>query len=300
MPEFLVAFLTFLAVIAMGGAILSAMAARRRRIQARLHELTGTPAEAARGRDSFTRALRRVGTAVSSGGPSKDLNEQLTRAGYHSSNAAPVYIGAKILLLFAGIFGIFALLFLMKVPILWTVLFALMGGAILSFIPNFVVAMRRRSRTRNVRNHLPDAIDLLEVCVSSGMGLDMAWNMVANEIRSVSNLLADEMALTNLEIHLGSPRVTAMRNLAERTGVDDISSLVAVLVQSERFGTSVADALRTFATSMRQDRGMRAQEEAERMAVRLLFPMVLFIFPAVIIVLVGPAGLKLAKIISGS
>jgi len=91
-----------------------------------------------------------------------------------------------------------------------------------------------------------------------------------------------------------------MRHLAERTGVEDIQSLVAVLTQSERFGTSIADALRVFSSSMREARSTRAQEEAERMAVRLLFPMILFIFPAVLIVLVGPAGMKLAKIISGT
>ena len=146
--------------------------------------------------------------------------------------------------------------------------------------------------------HLPDAIDLLEVCVSAGIGLDLAWNLVSDEIHRVCPMLADEMALTNLEIHLGSPQTVAMRNLAKRTGVQEISRLVAVLVQSERFGTSVADTLRTFAAAMREGRSARAEEAAERMAVAMLLPMILFIFPAVFVVVAGPAGIILAKMLS--
>src|SRR5205809_980064 len=112
--------------------------------------------------------------------------------------------------------------------------------AAFALLPNLAVTLRRRKRTADVRSHLPDAIDLLEICVSSGMGLDMAWNAVCDEFRGVSGILADEMALSNLEMHLGAPRADAMRNMAKRTGVEDISSLVATLVQSERFGTSVS------------------------------------------------------------
>jgi tight adherence protein C len=106
------------------------------------------------------------------------------------------------------------------------------------------------------------------------------------------------MALTNLEIHLGAARAVAMRNMAQRTGADELSSLVAVLVQSERFGTSVVEALRTYANSMRETRSMRSQEAAEKMAVKLLFPMILFIFPSVVLVMVGPAAMTLYKIFS--
>ncbi len=154
-------------------------------------------------------------------------------------------------------------------------------------------------RREEVRRHLPDAVDLLEISVSAGMGLDMAWNMVTDEIRRVSTTLADEMALTNLEIHLGAPRAEAMRHMAQRTGAEEISSLVAVLVQTDRFGTSVAKALENFTSSMREGRSFRAQEVAEKMAVKLLFPMVIFIFPAVLVVLAGPAVIGLFKILGG-
>jgi len=301
MYEIVIASLTFLAIVAIGGAILSGAAARNREIERRLSR-TGGPAPTAAPRQrgpGVLGFLHRIGTAVAGSGPSANLKEELTRAGYHNASAATIYLGAKIILLIGGLFGLTVVLLLAEVSYLWTTVSALMGAAVVSFVPNVIVFLQRQRRCREVRNHLPDAVDLLEVCVSSGMGLDTAWNLVSDEIRGVSRTLADEMALTNLEIHLGSPRVTAMRHLADRTGVEDIASLVAVLIQSERFGTSVADALRSFASSMREVRSSNAQEAAEKMAVRLLFPMVLFIFPAVLIVLVGPAGMKLAEMMSG-
>jgi tight adherence protein C len=301
MYEIVIASLTFLAIVAIGGAVLSGMAARSREIERRLSR-TGGPVQSDAPRQEHTPllgVLHRVGSAVAGSGPSSNLKEELTRAGYHNASAATIYLGAKIILLLGGLFGLTALLLVANTSYLWTAFGALMGAAIVSFVPNMFVYLQRQRRCREVRNHLPDAVDLLEVCVSSGMGLDTAWNLVSDEIRGVSRTLADEMALTNLEIHLGSPRVTAMRHLADRTGVEDIASLVAVLIQSERFGTSVADALRSFASSMREIRSSNAQESAEKMAVRLLFPMVMFIFPAVLIVLVGPAGMKLAEMMGG-
>ena len=123
--------------------------------------------------------------------------------------------------------------------------------------------------------------------------------MVAEEMFHVSQSFADEMALTNLEEHLGLPRAVAMKNFADRTGVAEIATLSAVLVQSEKFGTDIATALRTFATAMRQERSANSEEIAEKMAVRLLFPMVMFIFPAMFVVVVGPAGMTLIKMMSG-
>jgi tight adherence protein C len=171
------------------------------------------------------------------------------------------------------------------------VMFGAMAAAAL--LPNLYIMWRRRRRTAEVRRTLPDAIDLLEICVSSGMGLDQAWNAVCDEFRGVSPILADEMALANLEIHLGSPRADALRHMAQRTGVQDLASLVATLVQSERFGTSVSQALRTYADEMRTERSQRAEEQAEKLAVTLLFPMVLFIFPCMFIVILGPAAIKI-------
>ncbi|MCZ6652537.1 MAG: type II secretion system F family protein, partial [Planctomycetota bacterium] len=127
-----------------------------------------------------------------------------------------------------------------------------------------------------------------------------AWNAVSDEIRAVCDILADEMALTNLEVHLGAPRAAAMRHMADRTGAEDLTALVSTIVQSERFGTSIGDALKAAATSMREVRSQRAEESAEKMPVKLLFPLVLFLFPAVLIVIAGPAAIEWSNIIANS
>jgi tight adherence protein C len=295
MVEFLIAVLVFVAVVAIGSAILSGTAARRNPIRERLaaQPMTlGRPDKAGRGQ-KFLQLLGPIGAFVAGGGPSAKLKQQLTRAGYHDALAPQVYLGAKVLLLLLGMLGLVGLLFVLEFSVPRCILLGIPGGAILSFLPNAIVHFSYKARQSDIRNHLPDAVDLLEVCVSSGMGVETAWNLVGEEIRRVSKTLADEMALTNLEIHLGSPRILAMRHLAERTGVEDIGSMVAVMGQSERFGTSIADALRVFASSMREVRSMRAQELAEKMAVRLLIPMVCFIFPAMLLILVGPAIIRL-------
>ena len=232
-------------------------------------------------------------------GTTPRLREELACAGYHSRNASLIYIGAKVTLFLIGLGALVPLVMPLNMPLAGRLSLIACGATALFFVPNMLVSARRRKRSLEVRHNLPDALDLLEICVSSGMGLDMAWNAVTDEIRRVSTILADEMSLANLQIHLGASRAVAMRQMASRTGADELSSLVAILVQSERFGTSVAEALKTFAKSMREQRSQRAEEAAEKMAVKLLFPMVLFIFPAVLIVAVGPSGIQLARVMFG-
>jgi len=173
------------------------------------------------------------------------------------------------------------------------------SGVLLFFLPNFVVRHRLNKRREEIRRRLPDSVDMLEICVTSGMGLDQAWNAVAEEIRRVSPIIADEMELTNLEVSLGTPRAEAMRHMAERTGSEDLNSLVALIVQAERFGASIVEALKTYAKTMREIRSQRAEEAAEKTAVRLLLPMVAFIFPAVLVVMVGPAVIKMMVVFNG-
>ena len=294
---FLVPLLTFVAVVSLGWAVLTARQARRRPIQKRLFEAAAAtaPPLAPAGAPRVQGTLAAMGKWATSGEPSESLQEELARAGYHDRSAASVYLGAKLLLLIAGVVALTVMLLPLQLPLAMRVLLIVAGGAALSFVPNLVVYLRRQRRRQDVQHHLPDALDLLEICVSSGMGIDTAWNAVGDEIRRVSLTLADEMALTDLEIHLGAARAVALRHMARRTGEPELDSLVAVLVQSERFGTSVSDALRTYAESMREHRSQLAQESAEKMAVKLLLPMVLFIFPAVMIVMAGPAVLRLIQ-----
>lgn len=294
MDELVIPLLTFLSVVGLGGGLLALRAARGKPVRALLGETTGDQASPSGLPGAKPRALRMIeglGRKVSTGGASAGLRRELVRAGYHASYAAPLYLGAKAFLFFLGLIGSSVLLLPgeMSVPIKATMILG--GAAMVSFVPNVFLFQRRKKRRAEVSRHLPDALDLLEVSVTSGMGLDAAWNSVADEIHEVSAILATEMALTNLELHLGAPRAEAMRHMAERTGSEEVSSLVAVLVQSERFGTSVADALRTFAASMREMRSTRAEVAAEQMAVKILFPMVVFIFPAILLVTVGPAVL---------
>lgn len=246
--------------------------------------------------DGIVETVGRIGHVVSAGKSSRELKQKLAMAGYHGSSATTVFMGAKMLMFAVGITA-FSLVFAnVELGLIVKLFLILTSGAVMSFVPNIVVEAKRGKRCEEIRTNLPDAIDLLEICVSSGMGLDMAWNAVADEFRSVSPTFADEMELTNLEIGLGVARADAMRHMAERTGADDLTSLVALLVQSERFGAGVVDALRMFAKTMRDTRTQRAEEAAEKTTVKLLFPMVMFIFPALMMVMVGPALLMLAEV----
>ncbi len=295
--------LVFVTVLALGGAVGAAVSRRGTPSAARLASLTRSMSPKGQGvvpgkapDSSLVRAVHKLGSSVSA---SNKLREGLARAGFYQDIASTVYLGIKLSLLIVGLAAIPAVIALTELPTLVAVSAAVTVTAVLFFAPNVLVWMRQQQRTTQVRRHLPDAVDLLEVCVSSGMGIDAAWNSVSDEIRNVCPVLADEMTLTNLEIHLGAQRTTAMRNMARRAGADELMSLVALLAQAERFGTSVKDALREFAASMRDSRSQRAEETAEKMAVKLLFPLVLCIFPVMLIVLVGPAGIRLAQVISG-
>ena len=298
---YLIAVPTFLMVLSFGLAILlRRRSGKQQRLKERLAGNSGGQRQRPKQKESrgFLDVIAGIGRYMSHGHTQASLGEQLARAGYYGRKAPWVFIGVKVSLV--GLAGTLAALTL--VPLELSVpmkgLLVMTAATVVMFLPNMYVSLRRHHRCQEIRENLPDTVDLMEVCVSAGMGLDMAWNVVANEIRRVSGTLADEMALANLEIHLGAARPKAMKNLADRTGVEEIGSLAAVLLQTERFGTSVARALRTFASAMREERTFRAEESAEKMAVRLLFPMVLFIFPSVLVVAAGPAMITLARIFS--
>jgi tight adherence protein C len=140
---------------------------------------------------------------------------------------------------------------------------------------------------------LPDALDLMVVCVEAGLGLNAALQRVGREMELVEPQVSQELAITNREIRAGKPRDEALRNLGDRTGVNDLKSFVAMLVQTDRFGTSIADSLRVFADSMRTKRRQRAEELVAKAAIKLIFPLLLCIFPALLIVLLGPALIRI-------
>ena len=299
MNPLIVPILTFLTVIFIGGAIIVVIGARRRALEARLFSTGGSVGAefAPIGGVSGTKlvdTLKQVGGAVSSSKSANDeLRERLTHAGFYDPAAPTIFMGAQLLLFIISLPVAGLIVLALRLPMIIGLLVLLVVVAALAMMPNFFVGHRRKRRRSEVQTQLPDAIDLLEICVSSGMGLEMAWNAVADDFRGVSSVLADEMSLATLEMHLGAQRAQALRNMARRTGVEDISALVATLVQSERFGTSVSQALRTYADALRAERSSRAEEQAEKLAVKLLFPMVLFIFPVVFVVILGPAVIKI-------
>ena len=292
-PEILVGVIVFVLFMFVG-VILLAIREQRRKAATRRLETGGAPLPAFK-ESRFLRFVERVGNYVSHGRASTSLWEQLIRAGYMSRAAPAVYTGIKMLLFAIGITVAAFLVIPWEATASRKILLISLGGAIPFFLPNLVVRMQEKKRRDEIRQYLPDAVDLLEICVSSGIGLDMAWNMVADEIHHVSGVLGNAMDLSNFEMHLGASRTEAMRNMATRTGADQLSSLAAILVQSERFGTSVATALQEFASWMREERHLRAEEEAEKLPMKLLFPMALFIFPAIMVVALGPAMIHISR-----
>ena len=177
-----------------------------------------------------------------------------------------------------------------------TVMFLVVSAAGLGYyLPNMVLGSMAARRQRDLFEAFPDAIDLMVVCIEAGLSLDMALQRAAQEIGLRSPALADELQLVGIELRIGSTRERALRNLAARTGVDEISMFVSMILQADRFGTSVADSMRVHAEDSRTRRQYRAEEAASKVPTKLLFPLLLTIFPAIMLVLVGPAVIGLVR-----
>jgi tight adherence protein C len=222
------------------------------------------------------------------------LQAKLIQAGIHSKRAIPLFLGVQlggllvlpILVLFL-LWGDASLRILLGITI---------GFCILAYLlPSFILNRLVSSRQKKVREALPDALDLLVVCVEAGQGLDAAIKRVAEDLQKSSPIISQELLLVNLETMAGLERQQALRNLGERTGVEELISLCNVLIQSERFGTSIAQALKTQSDYMRTARRQRLEGLAAKTPVKLVFPMLLFIFPAIMVVLLGPAVIQLSE-----
>ena len=174
-----------------------------------------------------------------------------------------------------------------------TVMAGVLSALLGFYLPDIWLRQKTDKRKEKILNALPDALDLLVVCVESGMGLDSAIYRVAQEMRLNSPELSDELQLMNLELRAGKSRRDALKNLALRTNLEEINSLVTLLIQTDQFGTSMADALRIYSDSYRTQRYQRAEELAAKLPVKLIFPLVVFIFPALFVVLLGPAAISI-------
>ncbi len=233
------------------------------------------------------------------GWESSQLRIRFMNAGYRSETAPIIFFLAKTVLTFTlpAIYILYITIsgsdIKTNLLLLLIVLFAGLGY----FLPNVFLERRIAYRKREIFESFPDAMDLIIVCVESGLGLDAALARVGEEMHMISPILGDELHLINLELRAGSSRERALRNLALRTGVEDIDTLVAMLVQSDRFGTSVAQALRVHAENLRTKRRLRAEEAAAKIALKLLFPLIFFIFPSMLLVLLGPAIISINRVL---
>lgn len=178
-----------------------------------------------------------------------------------------------------------------------TLFYLLILAALGYYFPNLVLAKMISQRKRELEESMPDAVDLMTVCVEAGLGLDAAMNRAGEEIQLRSQALADELRLVGLEMRVGSTRENALRNFALRTGVDDIATFVTILLQSGHFGTNVADSLRVLSETMRERRKIRAEERAAKIPLKLLFPLIFFIFPSMFLVLLGPPLMGIFRVL---
>ena len=289
--------IVFLAVAVLSAMIAAAVLARTSPERRRLREFAtaGGPMVSA-GALSLTEApdpvFKRVATFVPKS--PKDmtrLRRRLTRAGYPSARAAAFYAASELIL---------PIVFAFAVVWYWGfgvqgIMYAVLGAAIGYATPGFWLANRTAARQKQIRNGLPDALDLLIVCVEAGSALDAAIVKASEELAIAYPALAEELRLINTETRAGKPRLEAFKNFASRTGVDDVRALVSMLIQTDRFGTSIAQALRTHANVSRTKRRQRAEERAAKLGVKLVFPLVFFLFPAMYVVVLGPAVIKIMR-----
>jgi tight adherence protein C len=228
---------------------------------------------------------------------SESLEWDLIQAGYRHPHARRVYAGCKILM--ASVLGLGALIgsALMFLPQGYIWLLALTMGLLGYFVPNFWLAYTHGRRCQEIRQALPDALDLMVICVEAGQGLNAALVSVGREIALHCRALSEELRLVNHEMRIGQTRSQALRNFSMRTGVDEVRALAAVLIQSDRIGSSVGKALRVHAQSMRTRRRQRAEEAARKTTVKLVFPLVLFIFPELLVVILAPAVIQMLRVL---
>jgi tight adherence protein C len=214
----------------------------------------------------------------------------LIQAGYRSPQHASIYNGLRVLFAALGFLSVF-LFTGFSSPLL------LVGVTAFGFfIPRFMLKKKLQERQRRIRLGLPDGLDLTVICVEAGLSLDQAMMRVGEDLRTAHPELSGEFHLFDLETRAGKPRAEALRNLSDRTGVDDIRALVGTLIQTDRFGTSVAQALRVHSDSLRTERRQRAEEQAAKTTVKMIIPLVLFVMPSLIFVTVGPAVIQLLHI----
>lgn len=240
--------------------------------------------------------VRMLGAHVEGGGLDVEgWARKLVQAGYWNADAVRIFFGTRVVLS-AGFVGLGLVGgVLLEARLLGMLVVSLWLGIVGWLLPSWHVHRRRTARRDEIREALADALDLLVACVEAGMGLNQALIRVADEVRNVSESLAEELTMLNLEIRAGTPRAEALRSLADRIDLEDVEALASTLIQTERFGTSVGRALRVQANTLRQKRRQSAEEAAAKTTIKLVFPLVLFVFPALFVAILGPAVIQVVQ-----
>ncbi|HEX3148777.1 MAG TPA: type II secretion system F family protein [Gemmataceae bacterium] len=223
------------------------------------------------------------------------LKLKLTNAGFRSDAAPMIYQGLRLLCIVLFLVPTAGIMLYLAGFSQKALMYIVILGGIGFYLPQVGLWLMVSSRKKQIFLTLPDALDLLVVCVESGLGLDAALRKVTEEMKKHAKIICEEFALANLQLQMGKSRRDVLHDLGVRTGVDDMKALAAILIQADRFGSSIAQALRVQSDSMRVRRRQIAEEKAAKTAVQLIFPLVLFIFPAIFVVLVGPAAIQIQR-----
>lgn len=223
------------------------------------------------------------------------MKTKLANAGFRSEGVVAIFYGVKFVLLVTGFLlgggGMLTLHGANRGSLIWT---AAVTG-LFFWLPDIVVGLMAKSRQQAIFLALPDALDMMVVCVEAGLGLDQAMRKVSDEMKPSYRVLSEEFALTNFQLQMGRTRNEALHELGVRSGVSDLRALAGVLIQADKFGSSIAQALRVQSESMRTRRRQLAEEKAAKTAVKLIFPLVIFIFPGIFVILVGPAAITMVR-----
>ncbi len=232
------------------------------------------------------------------------LKGKLAQAGFRNESSVSIYLGLKFAALMAGVVLGGGTVMLASGINQKSLINTVAVAGVMFYLPGLVLWFLGKKRKDGIFLGLPDALDLMVVCVEAGLGLDQAMRKVSEEMKKSSPTVAEEFGLCNFQLQMGRPRTEVLHELGSRTGVDDLRALAAILIQADKFGSSIAQALRVQSDSMRTRRRQLAEEKAAKTAVKLIFPLVIFIFPAIFVVLVGPAAITMVNemfpIMSGS
>ncbi|HMD86831.1 MAG TPA: type II secretion system F family protein [Terriglobia bacterium] len=296
MPAF-VSFVVFASVIFIVMALIHAFSGGSLMITERLgrlwrvpgHEQAGLKESRRKLIDTILSAMAKI--FLSASDRISEADPRMVQAGFRRAEAAAVFRAARVVVIVALVGLVYFTGFYKNNPVILLVVAALVGF----ILPDIWLDWRKRARQQRLRLALPDALDLLVICMEAGLGIDQALLYVSQELKAAHRELCEEFDLVNAEMHVGKARLEALRSLATRTGVDDIQALVATLIQTDRFGTSVARSLRIHSDDLRTKRRQRAEELAAKTTIKMLFPLVFFIFPALFVVILGPAVISIIR-----